>query len=65
MRWGLFWGAVGAMKELIARLGEERAGVEVFLTGGAAPGVADLLGANAQYVPHLTLGGIAASRAAR
>jgi len=65
MRSGLFWGAVGAMKELIARMGEERDGVEVFLTGGAAPGVADLLGTNAQYVPHLTLGGIAASCPAR
>ncbi len=62
MRSGLFWGAVGAMKELIARLGEQRSGVEVFLTGGAAPGVADLLGEHAVYVPHLTLGGIAASR---
>jgi type III pantothenate kinase len=62
MRSGLFWGAVGGMKELIARLGEGHDGVEVFLTGGAAPGVAELLGAQARFVPHLTLGGIAASR---
>lgn len=62
MRSGMFWGAVGAMKELIARLGAGHDGLEVFLTGGAAPGVAELLGANARYVPHLTLGGIANAR---
>ncbi len=59
MRSGLFWGAVGAMKELITRLGGERDQVDVFLTGGAAPGVAKLLGPDVRYVPHLTLAGIA------
>jgi len=50
------------MKELITRLGGDRGEVEVFLTGGAAPGVAQLLGPNVRYVPHLTLAGIALSR---
>ena len=32
---------------------------EVFLTGGAGPAVAALLGPNGHHVPHLTLAGIA------
>lgn len=63
MRSGLYWGAVGAMRELIARLGQQVANPQVFLTGGAAPAVARLLDddqqGQARYVPHLTLGGIA------
>jgi type III pantothenate kinase len=62
MRSGLFWGAVGAMKELVAQLSAGHAPPEAFLTGGAGPGVAQLLGTDARYIPHLTLGGIAASR---
>ncbi len=64
MRSGLYWGAVGAMRELIGRLGELAGGnPQVFLTGGAGPAVASLLGdaENAQFVPHLTLAGIALS----
>ncbi len=60
MRAGLFWGTVGAIRELIARLEDFAGGrAEVFLTGGAGPTVAGLLGPSAQYVPHLTLAGIA------
>jgi type III pantothenate kinase len=60
MRSGLFWGAIGGIRELIARLGAtEQAPPMVYLTGGAAPSVASLLSATASYVPHLTLGGIA------
>jgi type III pantothenate kinase len=60
MRSGLFWGAVGAIRELIARLGQEvSAEPQVFLTGGAGPTVAGLLGRDALHVPHLTLAGIA------
>ena len=67
MRSGLFWGAVGAIRELIPRLSGQAANqVEVFLTGGAAPAVAELLSDAARYVPHLTLAGIAlAAKAAR
>jgi type III pantothenate kinase len=57
---GLFWGAVGAIRELIGRLTDNsKPRPQVFLTGGAGPSVADLLGESARYVPHLTLAGIA------
>jgi pantothenate kinase type III len=91
MRSGLFWGTIGAARELIARMSEgggsqfRRSAAQsaaaaggptksapdplpqVFLTGGAAASVAPLLAADAQYVPDLTLGGIAltAARMAR
>lgn len=59
---GLFWGAVGAVRELVARLtaGFDRP-PHVFLTGGAAPSVANLLGEDARYLSHLVLAGIALS----
>jgi type III pantothenate kinase len=60
---GLYWGAVGAIRELIGRLsatlGGSAAKVEVFLTGGAAPAVADQLDPAARYIEHLVLAGIA------
>ncbi len=60
MQSGLFWGAVGAIRELIRRLsGQETEQVDVFLTGGAAPALADVLRDTARCVPHLTLAGIA------
>jgi type III pantothenate kinase len=65
MRSGLYWGAVGGMKELMARLTPDvpphsptnRA--HILLTGGAAPVVAQFLDPSAQHVPHLVLSGIA------
>ena len=60
MQAGLYWGAVGGVRELVARLGapyDPRP--RLFLSGGAAPSVAGLLADNAEYVPHLTLSGIA------
>lgn len=60
LRSGLFWGAVGGVKELIAQFGKNADGEsEVFLTGGAAPSVAGLLATSARFEPHLTLAGIA------
>lgn len=60
MRSGLFWGAVGAIRQLIVELGGGRRDrCDVFLTGGAGPAVAALLGPSARLVPHLTLAGIA------
>jgi type III pantothenate kinase len=61
IRAGLFWGAVGAIRQLIDQLGSSDPGAatSIFLTGGAAPMVAELLGPGALYVPHLTLAGIA------
>jgi type III pantothenate kinase len=65
MRSGLFWGPVGAIRELVGRLSEGAAGKpDVFLTGGAGPAVARLLGKTTRHVPHLTLSGIAISAAA-
>jgi type III pantothenate kinase len=62
MRSGLFWGAVGAIRMLIDELGQHAGGTpQVFLTGGAGVAVAELLGADARHVPHLTLAGIALS----
>ena len=58
MRSGLFWGAVGAVRQLVEQLTGNR-DAEVFLTGGAGPVVAQLMGTAARYVPHLTLAGIA------
>ena len=58
MRSGLFWGAVGAVRQLVEQLTGNR-DAEVFLTGGAGPVVAQLMGTSARYVPHLTLAGIA------
>jgi type III pantothenate kinase len=64
MQAGLFWGALGGVRELVERLS---AGLsprpQLFLSGGAAPSVARLLSDNAQYVPHLTLAGIALTAA--
>lgn len=66
IRSGLYWGALGAMKELIVRLAAECATrfpesepPAVFLTGGAAPVVAQVLDPAAKCVAHLVLGGIA------
>jgi type III pantothenate kinase len=66
MRSGLYWGAIGGMKELIARLTGSSGAValaseppEIFLTGGAALVVAQFLDPSAKLIPHLVLCGIA------
>ncbi|MES1213391.1 MAG: type III pantothenate kinase [Singulisphaera sp.] len=60
MQSGLFWGAVGGVRELIDRLsGAFATRPTIVLSGGAAPSVARLLAEDVQYVPHLTLAGIA------
>jgi type III pantothenate kinase len=65
---GLYWGAVGAIRELIEQLsdtlGTSAAKVEVFLTGGAAPAVADQIDPAVRYVEHLVLAGIALAKPA-
>jgi type III pantothenate kinase len=59
MQSGLFWGAVGAIRQLVGELTNSLPGEpDVFLTGGAGPAVAGLLGRFARHVPHLTLAGI-------
>lgn len=67
IRSGLFWGAVGAVRQLTKELcnaagGERMHQPQVFLTGGAGASVAELLGPDARYVPNLTLAGIVLSR---
>jgi len=68
IRSGLFWGAVGGIRELVGRLQIDHPAAQVFLAGGAAPAVAELIldrnGQPARYVPHLTLGGIVLSATA-
>lgn len=66
MRSGLYWGAIGAMKELVDRLAGSSGTLasaseplQVFLTGGAAPVVAEFLDPSAILIPHLVLSGIA------
>lgn len=62
MRSGLFWGAIGGVRELISRYQLHAGGqAHVVLTGGAAPSVAPLLSHTASHVPHLILAGIALS----
>jgi len=60
MRAGLFWGAVGAVGRLVEQFAREVGyRPQVFITGGAGPIVAEMLGRDARYLPHLTLAGIA------
>ncbi|HEV3417243.1 MAG TPA: type III pantothenate kinase [Pirellulales bacterium] len=63
IRSGLFWGVVGAVRELTGRLatGLEQP-PELFLTGGAAAHLVRPLGLEARYEPHLVLSGIAMAR---
>jgi type III pantothenate kinase len=72
---GLYWGAVGAIRELVARNSDSDAlPPDLFLTGGASAHVAGLLtsgepgsGSRAnvvRHVPHLVLAGIALVHAA-
>jgi type III pantothenate kinase len=62
---GLYWGALGGMREMIARLTADTGAAQVFLTGGGAPRFASTLGAGMrpplEFVPHLTLAGVALS----
>jgi type III pantothenate kinase len=63
MHSGLYWGAIGAMRELIARLSKPLdAKPEIFLTGGAGPSVASSLDPPARHVEHLVLSGIALAK---
>jgi type III pantothenate kinase len=60
MRSGLYWGAVGAVRELTSQMiADASIEPEFLVTGGAGPMVAKLLSDSAHHVPHLTLAGIA------
>jgi type III pantothenate kinase len=61
IRSGLFWGAVGAVREIVERLrGELAAPPDVFVTGGDLRQLAAYLD-GASYVPNMVLSGIALS----
>lgn len=63
IRSGLYWGAVGAMRELIGQLSQPlNAKPDIFLTGGAAPSVAATLDPAARYLEHLVLSGLALAK---
>lgn len=64
MQSGLFWGAIGAAKELVAQFSLALSSEpEVFVTGGAAASTAALISADATHSPNLVLGGIAVAAA--
>jgi type III pantothenate kinase len=58
---GIFWSAVGAIRQLTDQLCDAAGNIEpiVFLTGGAGEAVAELLGRETRFMPNLTLSGIA------
>jgi type III pantothenate kinase len=59
---GAYWGAAGAVCELVARTARHAGGdPELYLTGGGAPGYATSFewgGRAARYLPHLVLSGV-------
>lgn len=62
MKSGLFWGAVGAIRQLLRQLQHERCGgapLQVFCTGGGAEGLLPHLPEPCSYHPHLVLHGLA------
>ena len=59
IRSGLFWGGVGAIRELVARTAVElQASPQIFVTGGDAERVTGYLADDAQFVSDLVLRGI-------
>jgi type III pantothenate kinase len=64
IRSGLFWGSVGAIRELVERIGKSTEGLpQVFLTGGDAESLAPFISKDAVFVPDLVIGGILAATA--
>ena len=62
IRSGLFWGSVGAIRELVARIGDVTPGSpQVYLTGGDAERLAPFITGDAVFVRDLVLQGILAS----
>ncbi len=60
IRSGLFWGSIGAVREVIRQIELELLSrPQLFVTGGWANNMAHLLRDDIQYVPHLVLGGVA------
>jgi type III pantothenate kinase len=60
IRSGLFWGAVGAVREIIERMSAGLdAPPEIFVTGGDLRQLTQQLGDEATFVPNMVLAGIA------
>ncbi len=63
---GIYWGAIGGVRQLIELYSQPMAQPpQVLLTGGAAAQVAQRLATDARYEPHLVLSGIALSATTR
>jgi type III pantothenate kinase len=62
---GIYWGAIGAVRELIARIAPAKSRPLVLVTGGGAKEFATILAEQTdlspRYLPHLTLAGIVLS----
>ena len=59
IRSGVFWGTLGAVRELVGRLRDQcPAPPEILLTGGDGKKMAEELGGDACFVPDLVLDGI-------
>lgn len=59
IRSGLFWGNVGAVREIIARMEQSLpVSPEVFVTGGDARRLAGFVAPSAKFIPDLVLAGI-------
>jgi type III pantothenate kinase len=61
---GIFWGTVGAVRELVSQLAKScESPPAVFITGGGSQLVAEVLAEDAnlqlQHMPHLVLSGVA------
>jgi type III pantothenate kinase len=64
IRSGLFWGAVGAVREVVTRISTPLpAPPQIFVTGGDLRQFTQYLGNEACYVPDMVLSGIALSAA--
>jgi type III pantothenate kinase len=62
IRSGLYWGAVGAVQEVVKRISELLpAQPEIFVTGGDLRQFTQYLGPQARFVPDLVLSGVAAA----
>ena len=60
IRSGLFWGAVGAVREVIERMSADLSEQpHVFVTGGDLRHLAPLVSPHSQFVPNMVLSGIA------
>ena len=59
IRSGIFWGTIGSIREVIARMQTEIGDAAVFVTGGDMVRMTGHLKDQARFEPHLVLSGIA------